>query len=196
MINMSDVVADAELMAPKPFTIMRSTGQWTQDGFTKARVITILQVGPVQRADDKSLDELPESDRVHAIMAFWCLVPIYITYGKAASADAQGVTPEGVYPGTVYTVNPAPPSGTEGSLYKNGVFQTPGVDYTYADGLVTMLYVTAGTDRLYYTWTDVQDGAGFSDILQYEREQYRVLAVKHYPGSGFWKALGTRLSTI
>jgi hypothetical protein len=70
------------------------------------------------------------------------------------------------------------------------------VDYTYVNGVITMLYATGETDRLYFMWTNVQDGAGFSDILQYEREQYRILAVKHYPGSGFWKALGTRLSTI
>jgi hypothetical protein len=196
MLDMSSVVADAELEAPKPFLILRSAGQWTQNGFAASNTVTIQQVGPVQRAGDKELEEIPQADRVHAIMAFWCLIPIYITRGKAPTTAAQGVTPEGAYPGTVYTVDPAPPPGTQGSLYKNGIFQTLGIDYQYSSGVVTMLYTTSETDRLYYTWTNNTAGSAFSDIMQYDSEQYRVLAVKHYPGSGFYKALGTRLSTI
>lgn len=196
MIDMSSVVADAELEAPQPFTIIRSTGQWTQGGFVIGQTTTLVQVGPVQRAGDKELEEVPVADRVHAIMAFWCLIPIFLTRGKSASTTARGVTPQGEYPGTAYTVDPAPPAGMQGALYKNGVFQTPGVDYVYANGVVTVLFPTAQTDRLYFTWTNNASGTGFSDILVYAEEQYRILAVKHYPGSGFYKALGTRLSPV
>jgi hypothetical protein len=195
MINMSDVVADAELMAPKPFLILRRTGQWTQNGFTVATTTQIQQVGPVQRAGDKELEEIPEADRVRAVMAFWCVVPVFITYGKAPSTAVQGVTPQGAYPGTIYTVDP-PPDILQGALYKNGIFQTVGIDYTYANGVITMLWPTMATDRLYFTWVNPTTGAGFSDVIQYEREQYRILGVKHYPGSGYWRAMGTRLSTI
>lgn len=195
MIDMSDVVADADMMAPKPFAIMRSVGQWTQNGFVST-TSQILQVGPVQRATDKEAQALPEADRVGGVMAFWCLVPIYTTRGDQAETSAQGVTPQGVYPGTEYTVDPTLVGGTQPSLYKNGLFQTPGIDYTYTNGVITMLYTTDAIDRLYLMWTDTQAGDAASDIIQYAKEQYRILHVRHYPGSGFWKALGTRLSTI
>ncbi len=195
MINMSDVVGDLELAAPQPYTILRSTGQWTRDGFVSTTV-SILQAGPVQRAGDKEVQMLPEADRVGALMVFWSQQPIFTTRGKIEETAMQGVVPQGAYPGTAYAVYATVPAGAQVALYKNGLFQMPGVDYTYAGNTITMTMPTGASDSLYLTWNDATAGAAESDILQYQREQYRVLAVRHYPGSGYWRAVGTRLSTI
>lgn len=32
-----------------------------------------------------------------------------------------------------------------------------------------------------------------SDIIVYESDRYRVLAVNHHPGAGFWRATATRM---
>jgi len=195
MIDMSDVVADEELAAPKPFVILRASSQWTQNGLVTTTV-SIPQVGPVQRASAKEVQMLPEADRVESVMAFWCLIPVLTVRGKDPATAVQGVQPQGVFPGYVYTIDPGPVGTSQPTLYKNGLFQIPGVDYTYAAGMITMTVETLDTDTLYLTYVTNTAGAAVSDVIQYELEQYRVLSSKHYPGSGFWRALGTRLSTI
>lgn len=199
MINVADIVADADLVAPKPFTILRSVGRWINGGF-ESTVTPIEASGPVQRDTGKELDVTQQADIVGGVMAFWWTQPLYVTRGAIPSpANSQGVTPQGVIPGgTVFTLDPAPPPGLGGKLFKNGLFQIPGIAYQLSsDGTtITLGAPAAPGDDLYFTWPSENSGTGASDILVYANEQYRVLSVKHYPGSGYWKALGTRMSGV
>lgn len=64
----------------------------------------------------------------------------------------HGEAPTGAIPGTVYTLSAQPPNGSLQTLTKNGVFQTPGVDYALNGNTVTLTVTTAPTDTLYATW--------------------------------------------
>jgi hypothetical protein len=64
----------------------------------------------------------------------------------------HGEAPAGAVPGTVYTLSSAPPSGGLQALVRNGLFQTPGVDYTLVGNLITLTLPTVTDDKLYATW--------------------------------------------
>jgi hypothetical protein len=193
VISVQEVVVDPDMIAPQPYTILRSVGTFVTGGFQS--VTTPLQTfGPVQQASNKEIQMLSEADRVGAIRSFWCTFAIYVTRGYAPAPSTHGEVPQGVTPGTVYTLSQAPPNEV-GALYRNGLFQTPDVDYTISGATLTLNVGTAPTDKLYFTWpvtANVQAAA--SDIIQFEGEQYRVLQVYRDPGSGYFKALGTRLA--
>lgn len=192
MISVAEVVADADMMAPLPFIVHRSMATWVLGGI-QSTTFTIDMVGPVQRATDKDLQEMPEADRVHNVMAFWTTQPLYVTSGSKPSAKkARGITPTGTPGGSVFNI-PANEQG--GLLFINGLLLVAGLEYTLVNGVITFPEPLDPTDTLFYSY-DVggHDGAALSDVLQYEREMYRVLAVRHYPGSGYYKALGTRLA--
>lgn len=67
-------------------------------------------------------------------------------------AVVHGEVPQGDIPGTLYTLSAVPPNGQLQSLTKNGLFQTPGVDYTLFGNTITMLFETVDEDALYVTW--------------------------------------------
>jgi len=64
----------------------------------------------------------------------------------------HGEAPAGAVPGTTYIVSSAPPGGTFQALTRNGLFQTPGVDYTLVGNLITLTLPTVTGDGLYATW--------------------------------------------
>jgi hypothetical protein len=63
----------------------------------------------------------------------------------------HGETPTGAVPGTAFTLSMAPPGGSLQSLTANGVFLTPGVDYTLSGGVIA-LTVALASGGLYATW--------------------------------------------
>jgi hypothetical protein len=194
MISVADIVADAELAAPQPFIILRSAGQFVLGGF-QSSVTPINTVGPVQRASDKEVNMMPEADRIAGIMAFWSTIPINTTQAKAKTPSAKGQVPQGAHPGNTYTLTgPVNPSGV--ALFYNGLMLTPGIDYALIGSTISLLgWSTKVGGNLYAVQTvNSASGTDASDILVYVGEQYRVLSVRHYPGSGYWKALGTRMS--
>jgi len=69
-----------------------------------------------------------------------------------ATSAIHGEIPAGTKPGTTFTLSAAPTNGTLQGYYKNGVFQTPGVDYTLAGNVITTAVTVLTTDNLYATW--------------------------------------------
>ena len=196
MIDMSDVVEDGDMAAPEPFTVLRSTGTFVAGGF-QSTTTALQAVGPVQRATPKDISMLPEADIVNGVMAFWWNRQIFVTRGKVPLPSTQGTVPVGAVPGSVYTLATSPAADVTGTLTKNGLLLIPNVDYTLAGNTITLASSTALGDALYFSWpVTASVGQAASDILVYDNSQYRVLSVKHYPGSGYWKALGTRMSAI
>lgn len=192
MISIEEVIADADLQAPQAFAILRSTGQFVAGGFNSATV-SIQAFGPVQRATSKQVDMLPEGDRVGAIMAFWWTRQIFTTSGKAPVQSTYGETPSGAIPGYTYTLSVTPPSGIE--LFKNGLYVPFGTGFQLAGAEITLAQETVTGDVLYALWPiTAYVGTNAADILVYNSEQYRVLDVKHFAGSGYWRALATRMS--
>ena len=191
MINVQDVASDWELQPPEPFTILRSTGKFVNGGF-ESDTFPITMFGPVQQASNKEISVLPEADRVGSVRAFWATIPIYVTHGYAPVPSTHGEVPMGAVPGTVYTLSAAPPNGV-GTLYVSGLALTPGVDYVLNNLTITLTQPTT-TQAPYFTWpVTVNAQAGASDILQYAGFNYRVLQTYLDSGSGYYKALGTRM---
>ena len=52
MINVQEVVTDPDMIAPHPYTILRSQGQFVPGGFEPNNTIQISTFGPVQQASD------------------------------------------------------------------------------------------------------------------------------------------------
>lgn len=196
MIYVSDVVADVDFEAPQPFTVLRSTGTFENGGFVSTITTQIEATGPVQRATDLEAQMFPEADRIGGVMAFWWTQPIFTTRGAAPVPSTHAEVPQGTTPGTVFTISSAPPAGKL-DLFKNGSLLAVGTDYELSGTTITMAVEIISTDTLCVTWPmTAWIGQAAADILVYQGLRYRILSVRHYPGSGFFKAYGTRESAI
>jgi len=194
MISVEEVINDSDMIAPEPFTIQRYTGQFVAGGFENTLVRTIQQFGPVRNATDKEVAMLPEADRVGQIRAFFATTSILTVRGSMPVPAVHGEVPQGAVPGTTYTLSQAPPRGV-GQLTINGLMQTPGADYTLVGAAFMTTVPTVPGDALWFQWPAMAHvGAAESDIIAYNGERYRVLDIYHVSGSGFFKALGTRMA--
>jgi hypothetical protein len=186
MISVAEVVQDPDMISPQDFVVLRSVGQYVLGGF-QSTTTSIPMFGPVQQAAPKEIAMLPEADRIGSIRSFWAVVPIYVTRGYAPVPGVHGETPTGS--GTAYTLSAAPPNN-QVNVYAHGLL-LPATVYTVAGPALT--FGSAPTAPLYVTWEiTVNAQAAASDIIQFEDFQYRILSVFRVPGSGYWKALGTR----
>jgi hypothetical protein len=191
MITVDDIVSDGDMVAPAPWTIERSSGQWVSGGFQS--VTTPIQViGPVRVASDKEIRMLPEADRVGSIRSFYATQEIYTTRGHAPAQVPQTVLVTGT--GTAFSL-PAVPQGGVVQLIKNGALLVPLTDYTLVGNQLTLAVPLVSTDVLTYEYLATQFiEASASDLIRFDGFQYRVLAVYHTPGSAYWKAMATRLA--
>lgn len=189
MINVQEVVTDADFTTPSEFSILRKSGVFTSAGFSPSSTTIIVQNGPVQQASNKEIEMLPEADRIGSIRAFWTTIPIYVTSATRQVAQTFYLDPTGAIPGTQYTV-----VSTLGVLYKNRKALRLNIDYTQAGDVITLAQPTVAGDTLVYVYTEqTEAGTGVSDVIQYLGHQYRILSVFRIEGSGYWKALGTRM---
>lgn len=192
MISVFEVVVDPDMIAPQPYYIYRSTGQFVAGGFQPNNTTIIPMFGPVQQASLKEISMLPEADRIGSIRSFWSTQPIYLTRGYAPVPGVNGEVPTEVS-ALVYSISTAPPDDAI-DLYSAGLLLRPnGFDYALAGTSITFNALPA--QPLYATWqVTVQAATNASDILQYAGEQYRILQRYFDPGGGYFKALGTRMS--
>ena len=193
MISVQEVILDTDMLPPEPYVILRSTGQFIAGSFQSV-VTKIQQFGPVQQASLKEIAMLPEADRVGSIRSFWSPIPIYLTRGTAPVPSIYGETPAGTAPGTTFTLSQQPPT-VNITVYVGGLLMTPNVDYTLSG--VTITLVTPAAVAPWVQWpitARVQQAA--SDIIEYPPggEQFRILQRYYDSGSGYWKALGTRMA--
>jgi hypothetical protein len=194
MIDVSEVVLDPDMIAPKPYTVERSTGTFELGGFVSV-VTKFSMFGPVQQASNKEIAMLPEADRVGSVRSFWSTVPILLTRGFGPAPSIHGEVPQGALPGSTFVLSVQPPGGV-GTFTINGLLQQPGVDYLVTGATITMLsgVTLAAGSVLFFQWpVTAKVQAAASDIIQYEQTQYRVLSVYRDPGSGYYKALGTQM---
>jgi len=196
VISVQEVVLDTDLTAPEPYQVKRTTGQFALGGFQPLQVTTFLLFGPVQQASNKEINMLQEADRVGSIRSFWSTVPIYLTRGTAPVPSVQGSQPSGAVPGTVYIL-PQAPQGGAGDFYINGRLQRPGVDYVLSGSTLTTTNVTPSGAQLWFQYpVTVQVQDAYSDIILYPPggDQFRVLQRYRDDGSGYWKAVATRMN--
>lgn len=85
MLDMSAVLFNPDLC--QPFTAQRSSGSFVAGRFV-GTATTVSFFGPVQVADAKTLQQVPEGDRVTGAMVFWSTTPIYET----RTGDNEGVS--------------------------------------------------------------------------------------------------------
>ena len=193
MINVQEVILDTDMLPPEPYVILRSVGQFIAGQFQSVTT-PIQQFGPVQQASNKEIAMLPEADRVGSIRAFWSPIPIYLTRGTSPVPSVYGETPGGTVPGAEFALSQQPPTANV-TVYVSGLLMTPDVDYTLSGVTLTLAVPAAVAPWVQWPITArVQQAA--SDIIEYPPggEQFRVLSRYFDPGSGFWKALGTRMN--
>jgi hypothetical protein len=70
---------------------------------------------------------------------------------NTTQASLHGEVPQGIVPGTVYTLSDTPPTGVLQGLYKNGSFIAPSA-YTLVGSTLTLTTPTVLNDQLYATW--------------------------------------------
>ena len=187
MISVTEVVQDPDMVAPQSFTILRSVGQFVAGGF-QSTTTSINCFGPVHRASDKEIQMLPEADRIGAVRGFWTNIPMYTTRGTAPVPSVHGEVPAGS--GTSFTLSAPPPGGVATVYDANGKTLTSGFSVVGT----ALTFGVAPAAPLYVTWpTTVLTGQSASDIIQYGTEQYRVGHVYRTPGSGYYRALATRM---
>jgi hypothetical protein len=189
MISVQEVVVDPDMIAPQPFTVLRSVGQFIVGGFSTT-VTCIPMFGPVQQATDKEIAMLPTNDRIGEVRSFWSTQKIFLTRGQAPVPSTHGEIPSGS--GTTYALSTAPPGPVQ--VYAGGLLLASSA-YTLSGDVLT--FSSAPATPLYVTWPTVVDVAtDASDIIQYPAdtgEKYRILRVYRDPGGGYWKAYGTRM---
>jgi hypothetical protein len=190
MISVQEVVVDPDMIAPRPYTILRSTGKFVLGGFESV-VTPISMFGPVQQASNKELQMLAEADRIGGVRSFWSTQPIYVTRGYAPVPGVHSEAPQGS--GTTYELSVAPPNNSI-DLYVNGLLLQPnGFDYTLVG--TTIMFRFAPNNPPYVVWQEtVNVATNASDQIQYVNDIYRIMQVYYDPGGGYWKALGTRLA--
>lgn len=193
MIDVADIVADPDLQAPQSFVIQRSVLQYVSGGVLSTTT-PISAWGPVQQASNREIAMLPEGDRLGSVRSFWATQPIYLTRSSGLAPSLHGEVPAGAAPGTVYTLSGPPPGGAV-SFYRNGLLLLPQQDYVLLGSQLTLAYSTGADDELWVQWpiTAMVESA-LSDVLVYENTQFRVMQVYRVPGSGYWKALATRMN--
>jgi hypothetical protein len=90
----------------------------------------------------------------------WFIAHYLTLYAKSDASEVfstlqtaiHGEAPVGGAPGTVYMLSAAPPGESLQSLTKNGLFQSPSVDYTLNGNTITLTAPTVEGDALYATW--------------------------------------------
>lgn len=192
MIEVQDIVADADMISPEPWTILRSVATFGWGG-VQTSITSIPATGPVRVASNREIQMLPEADRVGSIRAFYYTAPLYVTRGTQPVPVAHNETPDGVIPGTVYTLSAVPP-GDSLQLTKNQLILIPGVDYTISGATISLTVATVLNDVLSASWIATGQQSGLSDQISYRNETFRLLQVYRTQGSGYWKALATRES--
>lgn len=193
MINVQEVILDTDMTDPQPFTVQRTLGQWQSTGFVNVQTTFIPVMCPVRVATDRELKMVPEADIVGQTRAFYTPFPLLLVRGNAHTVSTATQTLQGSIPGTVYTIT-TPPQGGIGNLYKNGTFLNPNTDYSIAGTTITLVSPTITNDVLWFTSpVTVYLQAANSDIIVYDGSLYRVIGVYRTGGSGYWKALATRL---
>jgi hypothetical protein len=189
VISVQEVVTDPDMIAPRPYTILRSVGTFVLGGF-ESTTTAITTFGPVQQMSDKEISVLPEADRVGALRSFWNVQPIYVTRGTVPLPGTHGEVPVGS--GVTYTLSEAPPDDFC-TVYSAGLQLQAGVDYV-VNGTILTFTAAPGTP-VYVTWTATVDvGQAASDIIVYGDEQYRIIRVYHDFGGGYFKAIGSRMA--
>ena len=192
MINVQDIVADADMASPDQWTILRSTATFGWGGVTSVTT-QIPLFGPVRVASNREIEMLPEADRVGSIRAFYSTIPLFVTRGTQPIPVIVPAVISGTFPGTVFTLNEVPPGGAL-QLVKNGLTLVPDIDYSLSGNILTTFQPVASATELWGNWIGTGEQAGLSDQIQYRNEVFRLIQVYRTQGSGYWKGIASRES--
>ncbi|MGG3012294.1 hypothetical protein ABEO98_22770 [Brevibacillus parabrevis] len=104
MINVSEVITDPDFA--QSYLVHRRTNEWVA-GRPSETETSINMLGVITVADAKTLEQLPEGDRVTGMMSFYATVPIYET-------SEQGTSDQIEWRGELYRVKKVFPYGDYG----------------------------------------------------------------------------------
>lgn len=193
MIIVEEVVVDTDMADPEPYVVQRTLGQWQNDGFVNVQTTSIPVIAAIRVTTDKELQMLPEADRVGQQRTFYAPFPMLTVRGTAPTPSTVVQTLTGDVPGTTYILSAAPQGGA-GNLFKNGVLLRPGVDYQLTGVTIVLTSPTVDGDKLWFSSPVVVNlQAANSDVILYDGLHWRVMHVYSVSGSGFWRAVATRM---
>ena len=193
MIDVEEAVSDPDMIQPQPFVIRRYNGVFIPGGFQNILAATFQQTGPVRNATDKEMSMLPEADRTSQGRNFFTTMQVLAARSTTPVLTVHGEAPQGA--GTTFVLS-TDPSDSGGQLIVNGLLQKLGVDYTLAGKTITLTTPVETTASLWFRRpVTLPIGTGESDVIAYDDDLYRVMAVYRVSGSGYWRALGTKMDT-
>ncbi|GED71177.1 hypothetical protein BRE01_48790 [Brevibacillus reuszeri] len=87
MIDVSEVITDPDFA--QPFTVHRKGGDWVKGRWVSSDVPPIRMTGVVIVADAKTLEQLPEGDRVTGLMSFYSTQELFETREEGTSDQIE-----------------------------------------------------------------------------------------------------------
>ncbi|MCM3141662.1 hypothetical protein [Brevibacillus sp. MER 51] len=86
MINVSEVITDPDFA--QQFQVFRKSGEWSK-GRSGSSEVPIIMTGIVTVADAKTLEQLPEGDRVTGLMCFYSTQELHTTREEGTSDQIE-----------------------------------------------------------------------------------------------------------
>lgn len=101
-MNLSSVVNNPTLA--EPFSVQRSIGgAFGPSGWTE-KYSTLNYYGIISIADAKTVDAVPEADRVHEMIVINCELPLYVTRVANEGTPGQGTSDVVTWQGDQYRI--------------------------------------------------------------------------------------------
>lgn len=87
MINVSEVITDPDFA--QPYMVYRQFGEWERGHWKSADEKRIRVTGVVTVADAKTLEQLPEGDRITGLMCFYATQELFETREEGISDQIE-----------------------------------------------------------------------------------------------------------
>ena len=105
MIDVRELMIDPDFASN--YIVVRTTGKWDKGRFVPGTPQELRFYGPVQPANDKDMQQVPEGDRTRNIMKFMCKPPKAIYVSEVRPPETAGevtVSDQIKYNGYVYKI--------------------------------------------------------------------------------------------
>lgn len=87
MIDVSEVITDPDFA--QTYVVHRQAGNWEKGRWVRSDEIPIKVIGVVTVADAKTLEQLPEGDRVTGLMCFYATQELFETREEGTSDQLE-----------------------------------------------------------------------------------------------------------
>lgn len=87
MINVSEVITDPDFA--QTYVVYRQSGEWVRGSWQASAEKQLRITGVITVADAKTLEQLPEGDRVTGLMCFYAIQELFQTREEGTSDQIE-----------------------------------------------------------------------------------------------------------